>query len=323
MRKILIDSVVKEMAISYRLSIIESGLKKIIVSSLDNLISEIKEEKPKDYKCYIKYLRFIRLFILELIVLQPEQYDSLGAKLDDRWNCILGWKKSSQDQSFADRVVKALHYSTVRKYIFPRYVQKLNIKTCVYCNTQYALTLENDDTGEISAYYELDHAWPKADYPFLAISFFNLHPCCGSCNKRKSNTPEHYSIYTDKPSAESSVRFSIERESLVNYILNHHKDELKVDILVKDEKLSKLYNQIGVRNLYSKFNDDAEELVWKAKIYNDSYFEQLNKAYGVNYLKSRSNIFRFMYGVYADEENVYTRPLTKMKQDIAKQLQLL
>lgn len=38
-----------------------------------------------------------------------------------------------------------------------------------------------------NGYYDLDHGKPKAKYPYLCTSFFNLQPACPSCNRKKSD----------------------------------------------------------------------------------------------------------------------------------------
>lgn len=321
MRKILIDNTIDKLAQAYYKELADKNILSAIETSLNQLIKEVQDTNDKKYT---RYLEHIRDNLYQIITMHPDKFEELD-KHFKTYKCNLKRKRwiPKKSVTFSDRIVDALKYKEIRKSIFPRYVSKLKIQTCVYCNTQYALTVGEEDGGELAAYYELDHAWPKANYPFLAISFYNLQPCCGACNKRKSDKGKPYSIYVEKSPAESTVQFSIKNESLVDYILTHNRDNLKIQVDTEDKELSDLYDKIGVRKRYSKLNDEAEEMIWKAKIYNESYFEQLNKAYGVNYIKSRSNLFRFLYGVYAEEENVYTRPLTKMKQDIAKQLKML
>jgi len=39
---------------------------------------------------------------------------------------------------------------------------------------------------------EMDHYYPKADYPYLAISIFNLVPSCPTCNGIKEEIRDLY-----------------------------------------------------------------------------------------------------------------------------------
>ncbi len=322
MRKILINDTIRGYADAYYEELKQRGILSEIEDALDNLIFDIPNTEDSKY---VQYLTDIKDHLEEIIKMHPSE-DNVLMKTFEAYDCDMGWNKwKSSTDTFAKRIhEEALNYKKIRSDVFPRYVQKLNIKTCVYCNTQYALTTGDEEGGELSAYYELDHAWPKSKYPYLAISFFNLQPCCGPCNKRKSNSGEPYSIYVEQPTdANSTVHFSINNESLANYILEHKADELKIDIEVGDKTLDGLYDRIGVRKMYAKLNDEAEDMVWKAKIYSPSYFQQLADVYKGIPINSRTGLSRLLYGIYDGEEYVYTRPLTKMKQDIVKQLKLI
>jgi hypothetical protein len=40
----------------------------------------------------------------------------------------------------------------------------------------------------------LDHFYDKDTYPFLAISIFNLVPCCHICNSKFKHTKNFYNL---------------------------------------------------------------------------------------------------------------------------------
>ena len=314
------DDIVKGYAQDYYDELDKKSILKEIKNNLEDLISDLPDGIDDAYE---KYLNAIIKHMPSIILNHPNGKDSLISEFEG-FGCELTWNgwKSKNTKTFHDRIVDAMKYKEIRQSIFPKYVVKLGIRTCVYCNAQYALTVD-EEGDEPAAFYELDHAWPKAKYPFLAISFFNLQPCCGPCNKRKSDKGKPYSIYVENSPTESTVLFSIENESLADYILTHNRENLKILVNTKDTVLSELYDKIGVRKRYAKLNDEAEEMIWKAKIYNESYFKQLNTALERAPINTKTNLFRLLYGIYDGEENVYSRPLTKMKQDIAKQLKLL
>lgn len=60
--------------------------------------------------------------------------------------------------------------------------EKLDIRVCPYCNRQYTFTLSKEHIRP-----QFDHYFPKSKYPYLALSFYNLIPCCGTCNLSKSD----------------------------------------------------------------------------------------------------------------------------------------
>lgn len=58
------------------------------------------------------------------------------------------------------------------------------IKYCPYCNaeTLYAFEWKSDDGVLKLAKSAFDHFFTRARYPFLALSLYNLIPCCTRCN---------------------------------------------------------------------------------------------------------------------------------------------
>src|SRR5690606_37151236 len=48
---------------------------------------------------------------------------------------------------------------------------ELNVKTCPYCNRQYTFTIEK---GTKNIRPEFDHFHSKSEFPYLALSFYNL-----------------------------------------------------------------------------------------------------------------------------------------------------
>lgn len=319
MQRIGITPKYDKIAQHYRDALMGHAIWVEIMASLEELISDITQEDSN----YRDYIGWIKDNLAELLTKHPTEFDGIEQRLQDLFDCKMDWHGwvSGSEVSFGTRVARALHYSDVREKILPEYIKELGIRTCVYCNMQYALTIPKR-SGKNLAYYEMDHAWPKSKFPYLALSFFNLHPCCGPCNKHKSafeNEP-HYSIYIEK--AEPAIKFSIDDESLVEYILMHDRTKLKICMQHNDE-VKALYKKLRIASLYTLHTDEVEEMAWKAKIYNDAYFRQLSAAYGTSFLNSRTNLYRMLYGLYNGEENIYSRPLTKMKQDIAKQLKLI
>ena len=98
------------------------------------------------------------------------------------------------------------------------------------------------------------------------------------------------------------------------------KVNLKSDTLTKEAKEHFDFFRLG--GLYSQFSDEIEEIVWKAKIYNESYRNQLLAAYNKNFPFNIHAFKRFYLGFYPDAKDVHKRPLTLLKQSIAKEMGL-
>ncbi|MCR5293864.1 MAG: hypothetical protein K6E30_01655 [Lachnospiraceae bacterium] len=86
-------------------------------------------------------------------------------------------------------------------------VQGLDIRTCPYCNRVFIGSVKNKKLG-----VQLDHFYSKSNYPFFAVSLYNLIPCCSSCNMNKRDDDEKKlrSPFDKKYSFAEDVKFVFE-----------------------------------------------------------------------------------------------------------------
>lgn len=63
------------------------------------------------------------------------------------------------------------------------YAKKLKVNVCPYCNREYTFTIGN--TKEKKVRPEIDHFFPKSEYPYLSCSLYNMIPSCHICNHGK------------------------------------------------------------------------------------------------------------------------------------------
>jgi hypothetical protein len=80
--------------------------------------------------------------------------------------------------------------------------------------------------------------------------------------------------------------------------------------------------KMEIKAIYSQHVDVVEEMVWKAKIYNQSYQNSLRAAF-LKYHPSPADFNRFILGNYTNPKDIHKRPLSKFVQDIARQLKLI
>lgn len=321
MDRVLIKPKYDKIAQLYKEGLVNNDIWKDIMRSLDQILDDIASVD----KNYSDYVLWLKNNLERLLIMHPSEFKKIIKFLDTTYSCDTNWNGwlSGDKTHFGIRLSNALHYDEVRKKVLPEYVKQLGIKTCVYCNMQYALTVTRK-RGKALAFYELDHAWPKSIYPYLTLSFFNLQPCCGPCNRHKSSfeAKSPFYIYWDGSKPKPPVVFSIKNKSLVEYMLTHQHNILEIENTVEDS-FSELFKKLHISQLYKLQTDEAEEMIWRAKIYNNAYFNQLSITYGKSFMNTRTNLYRILYGVYAAEESVFTRPMTKFKLDIAKQLHLI
>lgn len=228
-------------------------------------------------------------------------------------------------------ITRCLRYDHIQSKVFPFFMRQLGIKTCVYCNAQYAIT-----TKDNQALYQLDHFYPKSRYPYLSSSFFNLQPCCSICNIHKSDSngiiygEYNISMWKEKDDDQNDYfKFEIEPSSLASYQINHDIDKIDIKFLPihpLQSELEELTKEVDktfkLSDLYHEHNDVVEEVIWKKQIYSQSYIDSLKEAFNEKFEDIASDFPRFISGTYLDKDAIYKRPLAKLVQDIAKQIHL-
>lgn len=242
--------------------------------------------------------------------------------------------KKRRQVSFFNLIVEAMGYTKVQSDIFPNFMLNgLNIKTCVYCNAQFAIAAD-----KTTALYQLDHVWPKSKYPFLSTSFFNLQPCCGSCNQRKSDIDFFYgpqgeynlSIWREPNDNNTDYfYFHLEDAGLAKYLIEQSKHDsrllkIKYEYNGKNKYIRELHSEIEKRfhitDQYNKYKDIIEETVWRHQIYSPEYTNGLMRRFNVLFPDLKEQYVRIMKGRLTGKDTTYMRPLTQMMQDIDDQL---
>lgn len=234
-----------------------------------------------------------------------------------------GGKKKPAKVEFYKLVSQTMGYDWVRNNLLPEYIRKLGIKSCVYCNGQYAITIEKKD-GTYTSSYEFDHFLAKSHYPGLSTSFFNLQPSCGHCNILKKEKPVKFNVYAENYADLRPFKFSIDKRSLLEYLLSRDEERLKIDLSSSDSDLKKSHEErFSISKKYAFHKDEAADLVVKSKIYNPAFLRQLNNSMCNHHPEFYDRYLDAILGFPIDEKMIHRRPLTLMKQDIARQLGLL
>lgn len=200
MKRILIDDGIKQLAEEYKFQLDGDQNPPKPFSNLELLKGDLNGLG----KNYIDYIDVVKDCYIhhQLITLKPSEFEGIhneyfvkfqsGATKIDLSECFSKRKpdgKWEAKEPFYMHIVNALRYKYVQSDIYPTFLLKMGIRTCVYCNAAFAVgSKENDTVGDkdYKINYTLDHYKPKNKYPYLAVSFFNLYPCCASCNSTKA-----------------------------------------------------------------------------------------------------------------------------------------
>lgn len=252
-------------------------------------------------------------------------------------------KIGKKNRTLSEFIVDAMRYKYVQEKLMQKFVRKLGIKSCVYCNAQFAVTAiveserRTDKKGNLrikyaeGSYYELDHNLPKSKYPYLCTNFYNLQPCCSSCNRRKNARDLGFSMYYEPcdPMPIRPLHFALASKDLIAYRIRNKCKGITAHLCnigtnVKptdgDGSLADRFNQLlGVEGVYQEFSDEIEEILWRHKIYSQGMVVSLSaqmKSLGIKSFDFK----RFILGTYPGECNAAKRPLTVMAQDIWEQI---
>lgn len=327
MHRILYSSTVKAFD-DYCVDVIQN-YKSDIKSDLIAMMKRIYKDKRPNYRLYAGYVQCIINYFDQILKLKMEDFNTFIKDHLSFYTVDLSsnkWFKAKRNDvykgSFYKTLVNKMRYNSVRKNEYINAINEIGIRTCVYCNAEYTPIYTSN--GKCKARFEADHFYSKDKYPFLCISFYNLLPCCPYCNKTKNKYPSFFYLYTNDYRKLSPFQFSLEKNSIIDYKRNYDASKLKICIDCNEAGLLKNHNdRFHIENLYSSFKNEAEEILWKAMTRNRSYMEQLKASYSYIFGSFDVDQIRFLYGFYKKRSDIHKRPLTKMKQDIAKQLKIL
>lgn len=298
---------------------------------------------------YSKYVEKIISQYDDLNNLHPRSFDTLINDMETTYADVdlsvpirIGNKGAYM--SFANHIVKAMDYDGARNNVIRHYLSQtpINIKTCVYCNGQYALTtvVEPAVTAEsiskrkgrgrrpkprpakLGATYELDHNLLKDKYPYLCTNFYNLQPSCSSCNRNKKDSLVRFSVYYWDAENPDPLHFELDNKDIIEFQLRNKCDGIKPILTSSstDTSLVEAFNKnFSIDAIYSQHSDEVQELLWRHKIYSSSGMDAIRSSYAKLFADG-FDAERFVYGTYLLEKDVHRRPLTIMKQDIIRQI---
>ena len=302
------------------------------LQNLDDMKKRILQDKSiPNYNDYIKYIDTIITHYDSIIKLKQKDFFKYHLFFPSIDLSTSQWFKSKRKNdtykgSFYKNILNAMNYANIRNKYYAKAIKKLGIRTCVYCNAEYIPIIEQTGLSH-RCHFEADHFFPKDEFPFLCISFYNLIPSCSFCNRDKSDNKSLFYLYTDNKNNLSPFSFHLDNRSIAIYKLFHNYDDLDIKFNVNNPKDKKILTnheeRFHITEIYRAFKDEAEEILWKAETINASYASQLKKSFITVFGNLGENEIRYLYGFYDKEEDIHKRPLTKMKQDIAKQLGIL
>ena len=233
---------------------------------------------------------------------------------------------------FLKEEFKTLYEEFTKLYAY-EFLKQLQIRTCPYCNRNYTFTIEKHGSKGFATRADLDHFYDKSDYPLLALSFYNLVPSCHICNHGKLVAKAGINPYFGgfnthfkaiRPVAGVPSKDVPSTEILnINEVLNAKgKDDFSIAIpgAVPDEQTN--IEVFGIHELYNEHKDFVMDIIDKTNAYNAVGAQNLVDAFqGTG--RSPQDVFDFVWGGDLDDTTKINHPLSKLKQDILKQIGVL
>lgn len=187
----------------------------------------------------------------------------------------------------------------------------LRIETCVYCNRLYTSTVITEKNEKVIR-ATLDHWFPQAQYPLLALSFYNLIPSCSPCNSSVKHSNPFKLRNNIHPYVDKNVTTEYSLKSSYDKSIN----SFKVTVNTKNSKINSTLKAMKIAEIYEHHQSELADLDLLQRKYNKSYLKDLGKLLGTKL--TEKEVYRIMFGVEYEDEDFYKRPLSKLKKDILK-----
>jgi hypothetical protein len=207
-------------------------------------------------------------------------------------------------------------------------VAQFNLNYCPYCNKQELDSIWRTDrlsgVHRIAALYQLDHFYPRARFPYLAVSFFNLIPGCSPCNAQLKQDKDFNIITHVNPFHKSfNDYFKFKLSKVVVSSLNEVELEFEnksphSDNSIVDFELRQRYNQ---QNTKKRVFDQLAALKNRSEGIRKSYRSQISGLFGQADISNETLLKS--QGVPITENEISNYEMGKMKRDLCIQLGLL
>ena len=196
--------------------------------------------------------------------------------------------------------------------------ENIEVHTCYYCNIDFINTFKKNN--ETKNAFTLDHVLEKADFPFLALSLYNLVPSCYVCNSKVKDSKIPFDDFspTNKDfDFDERVKF---KSFISNINLQIEKEE---DFYIKlienySNKYDKYIESLNLNNRYDYHKYKVLEMIQKRREYPDSRIKELSDLTK----KTQEEIKQDLFAIYTSED-LHKRPLSKLIKDISEELDLI
>lgn len=218
---------------------------------------------------------------------------------------------------------KVFKYNTfANRDVSNQILQKLNIRVCPYCNRQYIITLKNK-----KARPQWDHYYPKSEYPYLALSIYNLIPSCGICNMAKSDLDTFTSpiLYPYEQEFGDNVQFALKRKPHTSVSRFVHGQSDNFDIILANpshvfkKEIEQQMTSLHILDIYEEHKDYICDILKNNYINSNRRIEELCKIFP-NIFKNKDNARDVLFLSSLNKQKWGNRPFAKLTNDILNEI---
>ncbi|OKP94303.1 hypothetical protein [Paenibacillus sp. P46E] len=314
------------------------------LSSLETRIRRLLQECLHKKKAHFKNVySYLLLNVDKLLVGEPEELDRIITHMTTKLN--VNFTNKGNRGVLYRNLQRIFNYKAFAERSLPAWgayalVTQLNVKICPYCNRQYIFTVSKEPNKKGKTRGRLDHFYDKATYPYLALSLYNLIPCCDICNSDLKGSVEFTTsthLHPYKEEFGDYFKFSLQMKSgdtlrpgdpsQLNY-LKGIGDEF--DIVIKGSSIDpgltqRVENNLDIfkiKELYNMHKDYIVDLIKQRVMYSDSRIDELYNQYQGTLFSSREDVIQSIVSNYVGYDNLDKRVLAKLTRDIAEELNL-
>ena len=255
-----------------------------------------------------------------LILLHVDELNHKVRKIEERIN-LLDEDKQKQMKIILKDVFQ---YSKFQGKVLAPYFEKyLNPRTCYYCNIDFinVYDIENNKNK-----FTLDHFIDKGRYPYLALSIFNLIPCCFVCNSKKikGSIPFYEDVelkdtnpYLNSFKFDEKVKFKLHLRDNCKDLNIKSKDDIAIPLKERySNEYEKYIEVFKLNERYQAHKDIVFEMLQNAELYPESRLKELQELTGIPYQEIKKDIFKLI----DDEVDLSKEPFSKLRKDMADEL---
>lgn len=213
------------------------------------------------------------------------------------------------------------------------FTKELDVNVCPYCNREYVFTIGNIKSK--CGRPQIDHFFPKAEFPFLSCSLFNFVPSCSLCNVAKKNkynlNKENEIVYPYNEGFEEILDDdTIKKRAYFcaipgpNGVYEAQSVEIKYDDKCENDKeqryLERIKNSVTafhLQELYNCHKIELRDLLVRYRNYADPKIDQINKFFSPEIKKTCEIIkIELKRHLAKDEAEKMIKSLESLKSEI-------